>query len=636
MLTALRTNFSSGFARWILIALMLLLIASFALFGIQDVFRNFTNREVVNVGGHSISTDAYQQLFRQSLQQYSQRFNQVITPTMAKLIGLDKQILDNLIAETAIDQRAKAYGLGLDPVKIAGAVQQDPTFLDPSGRFDGIKFQQYLRSTGLSEAGFIARQGEIYLRRQLSEGLAGGSDAPKVMLEAVNRFSEETRNIAYIALDDTVLGTVPAPDGTALQKYYDEHKSEFRAPEYRKFTYIAAVPQELAKKQTVTDDDARAVYEKDKAQRYTTQEKRTVQQITFPTPADAKAASDKITAGSATFEAIATERGIKPEDLTLGALAKTQINDPAVAEAVYSLGEGKVSAPIAAKLNNVIVRVTKIDPLAVTPFETVKDALKETIARQRAVKELSDLRKVVDEERIGGTPLKEIAPKLGLTPVQVGEVDSKGLDPKGQPVTVPQPAKLVSGVFGADPGGDVETLDARADGLIWYAVDGVTAERDRTLDEAKAEVTAAWTTAEKSRLLQARAADMVKELGTGKSLDDVAKAANREVKQAWGIKRQGESQGLSTSAVSLVFATPVKGSATAPADKGTERIVFQVLDQIIPPFDASTPQAISVGKQLGQSVAQDLYAAYLDRVKADLGVTVNQANLDRVVGASEN
>ena len=636
MLTALRTNFSRGFSRLILIALMLLLIASFALFGIQDVFRNFTNREVVNVGGHSISTDAYQQLYRQRLQQYSQRFGQVITPTTAKLFGLDKQILDGLIGETALDARAKAYGLGLDPVKIAAAVQQDPAFQDQAGRFDPVKFQQVLRGNGLSEAGFIAVQGDTYLRRQLSEGFVGGSDAPKVLQEAVNRYSEETRNIAYIALDDASLGTVPAPDGTALQKYYDEHKSEFRAPEYRKFTYIVASQQDLTKKQVVSDDDARTTYEGAKAQRYTTPEKRTVQQITFPNAADAKAASDRITSGAATFEAIATERGIKPADLRVGAHAKPQINDPAVADAVFALDEGKISGPIAAKLNNVIVRVTKIEPLAVTPFDTVKDAIKQAMARQRAGKELSDLRKIVDDERIGGTPLKEIAPKLGLAPVQVGEVDAKGFDPKGQAVTVPQAAKLIAGVFAADPGGDLDTLDTREDGLIWYAVDGVTAERDRTLDEAKADVTAAWTTAEKARLLQAKAGDMVKELNTGKSLEDTAKAANLEVKQAWGIKRQGEAQGLSPTAVALTFATPAKGYATALSGKGTERIVFQVLDQIVPPFDPATPQAISVAKQLGQSVAQDLFAEYLERVKVDIGVSINQANLDRVVGASEN
>ena len=635
MLTAIRTNFSRGLSRVVLVLLMLLLIASFALWGIQDVFRNFSNREVVNIGGRSISSDTYQQLYRQRLQVYSQRFGQVITPAMAKLIGLDKQILDGLVSENAQDIRAKAYSLGLDPLKVAAAIQQDPAF-QQGGRFDQQKLQLFLRNNGLSEAGLVASQGDNYLRRQLSEAFTGGTDAPKVLQEAMNRFGEETRNIAYIPLNDAVLGTIAPPDADALQKFYDEHKSQFRAPEYRKFSYVVAAPKEMAKKVTVTDDDARATYESTKAKRYTTPEKRTLEQITFPNAADAKAASDRIAAGSATFEAIATERGIKPADLTLGDLAKPQINDPAVADAAFGAQEGKVSAPITTKLATVLVRVTKIQPEAVTPFDTVKEAIRQEMTLQRANKELSELHKVVEDERIGGSPLKEIAPKLGLPLVTVAEVDAKGLDSKGQKVELPQQAKLAPGVFAADAGGEIETLDARGEGTVWYAVDAITPERERTLDEAKADVTAAWTTAEKARLLQARATDTVKALEGGKSLDEVAKASNLEVKQAWGIKRQGESQGLAPSAVALAFATPQKGFASALSGNGTERIVFQVLDKIVPTFDPATPQALNLGKQYGQSIAQDLYSAYVEEVKTEVGVTINQGNLDRVVGPSEN
>jgi len=635
MLTAIRTNFSRGAARIVLILLMLLLIASFALFGIQDVFRNFSNREVVNVGGQSISLEAYQRIYRRQIQQYSQRFRQVITPALAKLIGLDKQIMDTLVAETALSERAKALGLGLDGQKIVLAIQRDPTFQDKDGHFDPAILQRAVSALG--EGNLIAQQADLYVRRQLSDGLTGGSDAPNVLAEAANRFSEETRNIAYIPLTEAVLGTVPPPDDAALQKYYDEHKSEFRAPEYRKFTYIVANPTELAKKVTVSDEEARASYESLKAKRYTTPEKRTVQQISFPSAVDAKAASDRITAGSATFDAIAAERGIKPADLTLGDLGKGQINDPAVADAAFGLGEGKVSGPVATRFGTVLLRVTKIAPEAVASFDSVKDKVKEDISLQRASQELSDFRKTVEDERIGGTPLKELAPKLGLAPTTVEAVDSKGLDLKAQAVKVPQQAKLIAGVFAADAGGgDVQTLDAGPDGIIWYSIDAATPERDRTLDEAKADVTTAWTTAEKARLLQERAGDMVKTLSAGKSLDEVAKAASLEVKQAWGIKRQGESQGLSTTAVSLTFATPAKGFGTALSGNGSERIVFQVLDTIVPPFDPAAPQSRSLAKQLGQSVAQDLFAAYIEQVKAEVGVTVNQANLDRVVGASEN
>ena len=123
-------------------------------------------------------------------------------------------------------------------------------------------------------------------------------------------------------------------------------------------------------------------------------------------------------------------------------------------------------------------------------------------------------------------------------------------------------------MFTGEVGADTDVIDGRDSGLIWYNVDGVTPARERTLEEAKGDVVAAWTAEEKAKRLQAKAEELIKDLNGGKSLDDVAKAAGVETKQAWGLKRNADAQGLSAAAINQVFATPLKGFATALSGSG--------------------------------------------------------------------
>jgi peptidyl-prolyl cis-trans isomerase D len=457
---------------------------------------------------------------------------------------------------------------------------------------------------------------------------------PRVMQEAFARFQDETRSIAYVTLTDHLVGDIADPDAATLQAFYEERKGEFRRPEFRKFTYIALTPEALAGKVSVSDEDAKAEYESRK-ERYATQEKRTVQQISFPDAADAKAAADRISGGQATFDAIAAERKVAPTDLDLGTVTKAQLLDPAVAEEAFKLPEGGVSGVVQGRLSTSILRVSKIDPSVVTSFDAAKEQIKKDVALERARRDLNDLQGKIEDERAGGASLKEIAGKFQLEAKEILAMDAQGRDAAGQPYRLPVQTELVQGVFANDTGADTEAIDGRDQGLVWYHVDAVEPARDRTLDEAKGDVVAAWKREETAKRLQARAEDLVKELGAGKTLEDVAKAAGLEVKQAWGLKRNGEGQGLSAAAVNQVFATPVKGRATALSGNGTDRIVLEVTESIVPPYDPKAQQSVAIDRQLSQMTGQDLLNDYVRQLEGQLGLEVNGTNYNRAIGGGE-
>src|SRR5205085_67804 len=158
--------------------------------------------------------------------------------------------------------------------------------------------------------------------------------------------------------------------------------------EFRKIAFVVLNPQEQAKWASVSDEDAKKVFETNKA-RYGSPEKRKVLQIVFPSGDEAKAARDKI-ANGASFEDIAKERGLNPSDYDLGDVTKTGIVDPTVADAIFALPENEVSQPIQGRFGAVLAKVTKIETGVEPNYDTVSGTIKRQIALERARSQMQD------------------------------------------------------------------------------------------------------------------------------------------------------------------------------------------------------------------------------------------------------
>ena len=100
----------------------------------------------------------------------------------------------------------------------------------------------------MSEPAFFGEQERVYLRSQLGEAVAGERRGAQGDAGGFRALPDETRSIAYVTLTDQIVGDVADPDAATLQAFYEERKGEFRRPEFRKFTYLALTPEDLAAK----------------------------------------------------------------------------------------------------------------------------------------------------------------------------------------------------------------------------------------------------------------------------------------------------------------------------------------------------------------------------------------------------
>lgn len=628
MLRGLRKASSNWVGKTIMFVVVGFLVVSFAVWGIGDIFRGFGLSTVAKIGRTEITVEQFRVIYNEKLQQITRQVGRGLTADQVISLGIDRQIVGQLVAETALDERGRQLGLNISNEEIARQIRADRNFWNISGQFDRGRFEAILRQAGFTEQRYINEQRQLRLRQQLAVTVAGSLPVPKAQIEALNRFQGEQRAIEYVLLTAADAGEIPAPTPEEVAAYFEEHKSSFRAPEYRKLTVVSVIPEEQARWIEVSEADARQAYDQRKA-RYVTPERRHVLQMVFPDLEAAKAASEKIVAGTP-FKEVATQRGLGESDIDLGIVARTGIVDPKIAEAAFSLKQGEVSPPVEGRFGPVLVQVVAVEPEKVRSFEEASAEIKRDLQLERAKVGLTAIYEKIEEERAGGASLAEAAERLKLSARTIDAVDRSGRDPQGIEVSgFPEAARIVGLAFNADVGVENDPLQIGG-GYIWYDVNEITPARDRPLDEIKDRVAAEWRDEEIAKRLQKLAGEILDKVKAGTALAEAAGA--RKVETAAELKRGQPAGPLSAKVVDAAFATPKDSAATAEGDRPTEHAVFRVTDVTVPAFAPDTENAKQIEQALRQSISEGVLNQYVARIERDIGTTINQAAVRQVVG----
>jgi peptidyl-prolyl cis-trans isomerase D len=634
MLRGLRKASSNWLGKTVMAVVMGVLIISFGVWGIADIFRGFGQSTLATIGHTEISTEQFRQLYTDKLQQIGRQFGRPLTMDQARAFGLDRQVLQQTIAEAALDEEVRRLGLGQSDAETMRVIYGDPNFKGTNGAFDPARFQATIRQFGFSEQRYVADQRRVSLRRQIAGTITAGLEPSKTLIDALARFQNEQRSIEYVKLDAAQAGAIEPPSPETLAGYFDDHKTQFRAPEYRKISFVLINPEEVGKWTTVSDEDAKKVFEQ-RRDKLGTPEKRELSQIVFPNAEEALAARGRLTSGTS-FDDIAKERGLSASDVDLGMITKSEVIDPAVADAAFALPSGEVSQPVQGKFGVVLVKVGKIEPGVEPSYASLAPNLKKEIAIERARASVAQLRDKMEDERGGGASVIEAAQKLGLAAITVDAVDRSGRLPDGQLATnIPRGLDVVSQAFGSDVGVDNDPIQFNG-GYVWYDVLGITPSRERTLEEVKNQVETRWRDDQITSRLRTKATEMVQKLDQGGKLADEAASAGLKVETAAAFKRDASLPELPAAAIAAAFRT-AKDAVGQTAGAGiNEWIVFRVTDISVPPVDPASDDIKKLKETLQRGLTDEQVAQYVTKLEADIGTSINETAFAQVTGANNN
>lgn len=628
MLEALRRG-SQGIVVKILLAILIL---SFAVWGVADVFTGASRNSIAQIGNVEISPDEYQRAMQNELNALSYRAGRRITAEQARAFGLDQQVLNRLIGWAAVDTHSHELELALSDTAIVDGLKRDPAFHGADGKYSRSTVDAVMSQLNLSEAGFLKLRRQEQLRRQVTGALADAVVVPDVMIDAVNAYREEARVLTYTRIDPDKVVKIEPPDEAKLKETYDSNKHDFATQPTRKLAVLMLSVEDAKKSTTVTDEEAKAAYEQEKSN-YDTPEKRRIQQISFPDKAAAEAAKKAIDAGESFVDA-AKAAGAKESDIDLGLVTKDQLFDPNIRDAAFALEKDKVSVPVEGRFATVLLRVTAIEPGTSSTFDAVKQKVVDKIANEKAHVEINKLHDEVDDGRAGGLPLNDIAEKIKLTFLDIPSVDRKGLLPDGKPaIDRPGGPAVIAAGFQGQVGVEQDPVELPDGGFAWIDVLGITPAVDRPYDDVKDDVKALYEKNERARQIREFADKLVERLKKGETMDAIAADAGGKVETTPPLTRATTPQGIARTAVAQAFALPKGGASSADSDDGLTRQVFQVKD-VVPAPAPTKEQKERIATELRGNLENDAISAYVGSLQRRFGSSINHAAFDRLRGAN--
>ena len=618
------------------IALFAMLILSFAVWGIGDIFRGQGLDSVVaEVGDREITVQEYDRVLRQEVNRTQQMLGRSLDGDQIRDFGVSNRALQRLITQASIDALTEDLGMAVTDEQLQKAVQDDPSFQGPDGQFDPSLLRNALFANNMSEAMFLDTLRDSIARQQVLDAAFTGIEVPAPMAQALYAYENETRDARYVPVFHSAFSNIEDPDALTLQNFYEEQKGSFMAPEYRALTVVHFTAEDLIDEVAVTEEAVRNEYDL-RRNSFSVPETRELSQVVLSDEADAEALMAAVSEGR-TLAAASEELGFGAP-VSLGAVVQDEM-PAAVGDAAFAVKEGEVAGPAASPLGFHVLAVESVTPGQQQSFEEVRDQLERELKLAEAVDSLVTLANELDDTLAGGATLEEAAAALALPIDSFAAVDRSGRTPGGQLAEdlEPRQAVLAEG-FQLQPG-DVSLLNETADnGYYIVRLDGITPEAERPLDEVRDQVVRRWKQQERQRLAQELAeAIAAKVKDEGLSLEEAIAAVETpegmaltvELTEEIGRNERDQQKVPSPQFTSTLFQMTPDEVRTTAGQLST--IVVQLTGVTTPePEEGSQAMEDLRAVTLG-AMTNDLGAQLLQQLQESEGVGINQQQIDLVL-----
>jgi peptidyl-prolyl cis-trans isomerase D len=604
-----------------------LLIASFAVWGIEDMFSLATSSStaIFEVGGVEMEPEEVEAEVRREINRLAPLLGDKFGVEQAKALGIVESIIRRQINDTALALAAKDLGVEISDDQVSAEIRQSPAFQGLGG-FDRQRFQQVLGNSFMNESTYI-----VTVREQMSRNQVLGSfasiTAPKVLADSIYRHRQEKRTAEMIFIADGVQKDIPEPDGTALSKFHKDRAARFTAPEYRALSVIRLEASDLAADISVTDAELREAY-KVRIDELTIPETRQIKQMVIANEADAQRAGKALAQGR-DFAAVAKEIAKMDEaTIDLGKVGRGDLPFPKLAEAVFSLELGKSSKPLKSLIGWHLFRVDGITKGGTKTLDEVRADLNKTIALEKAIDGMFELANNLEDAFGGGATLEEAAGQLNLKVVKIAAVDTNGNDRTGKPVSTLPAGDFLNVAFSTEEGSESQLNETGRDGYFLLRVDGVTPPALKPLDTIKAEVVRAWTDEKRAEKSKTSAQAIVDRVNGGAGLDAIASEMGLKVKTLPALTRRPEKppEGISQALIDGMFGLSTNKGVMARGDAGYTVARLKKITAADPASDKEGAKAVS--EKLGQSVGNDILAQLAGGLRDQFGFTINREAVD--------
>ena len=192
---------------------------------------------VAVVNGETIPVERYQRLYQAYVNRYSQAYPERFSPEMADRLGLRQQVVNDLVQEVLIVQRAEAEGFGVTDEELNAQIQAIPAF-HSNGVFSVKVYQDFLRRRGTGPATFEADVRRDLTRLKAETAIKSGVKVSDAEVDQAFTYRKERVRAAWALVDLSAIMAKTTASDAEIDAYLKDNLAQFQRPERRRVRVV--------------------------------------------------------------------------------------------------------------------------------------------------------------------------------------------------------------------------------------------------------------------------------------------------------------------------------------------------------------------------------------------------------------
>ena len=627
-----------GWLKWSLA----LVVLTFVVFYIPDFLTpgiGASPSEVIaDVEGEPITVGQFQRRYNAQITAYRNAYGGQLNDQLLKQLGIDRQILNQLVDEEAMVAESRKQGITVSDAEIRERILALPGFQE-NGRFIGE--QRYRQLLSIQNPPMTTADFERSLRRalmieKLRNTLTGWMSVSDVDVAAEFRRRNEKVKLDVVPVTAAAFVKDVNVTDAELAAYFEKSKDKYRISERRKIKYAIVNVDQVRNTIVVPQADIEAFY-KQNLQQYQTpaqvrashillklegKDDKQVQALAEEIAKKAKAGAD--------FAALAKQYSEDESNASAGGDLDYFGRGRMVAEfeqAAFAMKAGEISNPVKTAFGYHIIKVVDNKPETTRPVAEVRPEIEDQLKWQKAQAEAETIAKSIEAAVKTPADLDRIAKERSLTVVETGLIQQT------EPIqgVGPQP-ELATRLFGMKEG-EVTPAMRVATGWVFGTVTGRQDAYVPQLAEVRVRVSDDVKQEKAAELAKQRAQQIANDLKGAKDFAAAVKRAGLEIKTTEQLARGSAipDLGMSEAIDAAAFSLP-QGGVSDAISTPTGTAVIRVVERV-----NVTDAEVELGKdtlreEMVNQRRDQFFGAYMEKAKTGLRINIRQEILAQVTG----
>jgi len=436
--------------------ILALIILPFALWGVSSYDKSGNSADVVaTVNGAKISQNEFENALRQQQDRMRQQLGANFDASMLENPQMKRAVLDNLVSQHLLVERAKSAGLIVPDEQVAQAIAGIEDF-QVDGKFDKKHYEAVLANQNLPPLTFEASVHDDLLRQQMQDAYVQNGFAANGVVDKVIRLNEQQRVVSFSPISFQSFMSQAKADDAAVKNYYEQNSNEFRADEQAKVEYVKFSADDLLARVKVSNEDVRKYYD-EHLNEYGTPEERRAAHILIAVKGTAPQAEQD----AAKTKAEQLLQQVRQDPAKFADMARKYSQDPGSASnggdlgyfgrgmmakpfdaAAFSLKVGEISGLVKSDFGFHIIKLLAIKPSRVLTFDEARQGIVNKLRQQKADDMFAEL-----AEKFSNTVYEQSDTLKPAAELVGAKVEQSGWLVKGAPAGSPWTAKMLQAIF---------------------------------------------------------------------------------------------------------------------------------------------------------------------------------------------